>query len=106
MLIFWLHKPNVDISLICTINIVQIIYGKSPTLNMAKANTKVVKALGKRIDQLRKEREWSMREMADYCDIDKAQVNELTKDSIDFRYTTLVKIAKGFGITVSELLDF
>lgn len=53
---------------------------------MAKANTKVVKTLGKRIDQLRKEREWSMREMADYCDIDKAQVNELTKDSIDFRY--------------------
>jgi transcriptional regulator with XRE-family HTH domain len=75
-------------------------------LNMAKVNPKAVKSLGKHIDKLRNERGWSMREMADYCDIDKAQVNELTNDGIDFRYTTLVKIAKGFGISVSELLNF
>jgi transcriptional regulator with XRE-family HTH domain len=73
---------------------------------MAKGNIKAVKALGKHIDKLRRDRGWSMREMADYCEIDKAQVNELTNNGIDFRYTTLVKIAKGFGIKISELLEF
>lgn len=73
---------------------------------MAKVNAKAVKSLGRHIDELRKQRKWTMRDMAAYCDIDKAQVNELTKEGIDFRYTTLVKIAKGFEITVSELLDF
>lgn len=73
---------------------------------MSKVNSKAVRALGKHIDDLRKAKGWSMREMADYCDIDKAQVNNLTAGGIDFRYTTLVKIAKGFGVTVSELLNF
>ena len=73
---------------------------------MAKVNSKAVKALGKHIDDLRKSRGWSMREMADYCDIDKAQVNNLTGKGVDLRYTTLVKIAKGFNMTVSELLNF
>lgn len=73
---------------------------------MAKVNSKAVRALGKHIDDLRKSKGWSMREMADYCEIDKAQVNDLTGKGIDFRYTTLVKIAKGFDITVSELLNF
>jgi transcriptional regulator with XRE-family HTH domain len=82
---------------------------------MAKANSKSkaikvksrdVKALCQHLDKLRTEKGWSMREMADYCDINKSQVNNLTKTGVDFRYSTLVKIAKGFGIEMTKLLDF
>lgn len=73
---------------------------------MAKGSAKDIKALGKRIEQLRIDRGWSMREFADHCDIDKSQVNELTNNGIDFRYSTLIKIARGLEMPVSELLNF
>ncbi len=73
---------------------------------MAKGSSKDVKTLGKRIEELRKSRDWSMREFADRCDINKSQVNELTNKGVDFRYSTLLKIAKGLEMTVSELLNF
>lgn len=73
---------------------------------MAKDQLKNIKALGKRIEQLRNDKGWSMREFADHCDINKSQVNELTNKGVDFRYSTLVKIAKGLEISVSELLNF
>lgn len=47
-----------------------------------------------------------MRQFADLFIPHKSQVNELTNLGVDFRYSTLVKIAKGLDISVSELLDF
>ncbi len=47
-----------------------------------------------------------MREFADHCDITAAQVNELSKDGVDFRYSTLLKIARGLEISLRELVDF
>lgn len=47
-----------------------------------------------------------MREFAELCGISKSQVNELSNNGVDFRYSTLLKIAKGLKITVSELTDF
>ena len=72
---------------------------------MAKKIAKDIKTLGKHIDNLRIEKGYSMREFAEICGISKSQVNELTNKGIDFRYSSIVKIAKGLGIPVSKLLD-
>jgi transcriptional regulator with XRE-family HTH domain len=65
-----------------------------------------IQLLGERIEELRKERGLSMREFAELCEISKTQVNELTNAGVDFRYSTLVKIANGLGMTISELTNF
>ena len=67
---------------------------------------KYIKALSKRIDNLRKERNLSFQEMANACEMDKAQVYKICTVGVDLRTSSLHKIAKGFGITVSELFNF
>jgi transcriptional regulator with XRE-family HTH domain len=73
---------------------------------MVNENPSNIKLLGERIEELRKWRGLSMRDFAKICGISKTQVNELTNDGVDFRYSTLVKIANGLEMTVSELTNF
>jgi transcriptional regulator with XRE-family HTH domain len=62
-------------------------------------DTKLIKALSKRINVLRQERNWSFNEMALACDMDKAQVYKICTVGVDLRTTSLNKIAKGCGIS-------
>jgi len=71
---------------------------------MPKKLNNEVRELGTHIDNLRIQRGYSIREFATLCGISKSQVNELGNSGVDFRYSTLVKIAKGFNIPVSELV--
>lgn len=70
------------------------------------SDDKFIKDLSKRIDKLREEREWSYQQMADACDMDKAQVYKLCTKGTDLRGSSLAKIAKGFKLTLSALMDF
>lgn len=72
---------------------------------MAIKDSKNIKLLGERIEELRKEKGLSMREFAALCGISKSQVNELGNSGVDFRYSTLLKIANGLEVSVSELLN-
>lgn len=65
-----------------------------------------VKLLGERIEELRIEKDLTMRKFAELCGISKSQANDLANGGVDFRYSTLVKIAKGLEMTVSELINF
>jgi transcriptional regulator with XRE-family HTH domain len=69
-------------------------------------STKYLKALSKHIDKLRQDRSWSFQQMANACEMDKAQVYKICTDSVDLRVSSIEKLAKGFGITSSELLNF
>jgi transcriptional regulator with XRE-family HTH domain len=73
---------------------------------MAKNSAKSIKALGNHIDKLRLEKKYSIRKFPSMCEISKSQVNELGNKGVDFRYSTIIKIAKGLDMPVSELLDF
>lgn len=73
---------------------------------MENVRTENIARLGKRIDDLRREKGYSMREFAIRCNIHKSQVNELTKLGVDFRYSTLVNIATGLEMPLSELISF
>ncbi len=70
------------------------------------SNTKFIKGLSKRIDELRVSRKWSFQEMANACDMDKGQVFKICTKGIDLRSTSIAKLAKGFGITEGELFNF
>ena len=67
---------------------------------------KIVKALSKRINSLRQARGMSYQGMASACDIDKAQAYNICTSGVDLRTSSLMKIAKGFDISLSELMDF
>jgi transcriptional regulator with XRE-family HTH domain len=73
---------------------------------LPKKHIKDIKALGRHIDKIRIEKGYSIREFASLCEISKSQVNELGNKGIDFRYSTLIKVAKGLEIPLSELLNF
>jgi transcriptional regulator with XRE-family HTH domain len=69
-------------------------------------NDKFVKALGKHIDKIRREKGLSYQEMALACDMDKGQIYDLASTGTDLRASTLLKIAKGLEIPIAELFDF
>lgn len=62
-------------------------------------------ALGKRIDQLRKEKNLSFQELADLCEMEKASLVKLTAHGKNITVNTLYNIAKGLGMSMKELLD-
>jgi transcriptional regulator with XRE-family HTH domain len=69
-------------------------------------DAKFVKALAKNIDRIRQEKGFSFQEMALACDMEKAQVYRICKEGINVTAVTLMKIAKGHEVPISELFNF
>jgi transcriptional regulator with XRE-family HTH domain len=63
-----------------------------------------LRALGERIRELRGHRDWSQEEFADRCGLHRTAIGLLERAERNPRLDTLLTIAKGFGVTVSELL--
>jgi transcriptional regulator with XRE-family HTH domain len=68
-------------------------------------SNEIISELSKRIDSLRTERNLSFKQMADLCDMDKAQIYQICTKGIDLRTTSLAKIAKGMNINITSLFD-
>ncbi|MEO9849472.1 MAG: helix-turn-helix transcriptional regulator [Reichenbachiella sp.] len=66
---------------------------------------KYFKKLGDRIKQLREEKSFDQKAFAFYCDISRTQVFMIENGKTNPRLLTMMKIAKGLGISVNELLD-
>ena len=62
--------------------------------------------LGKRIEHLRTQRNFGVREFALMAELEHHQLINIEKGRVDIRLSTLLKIAKGLGIESKELLDF
>jgi transcriptional regulator with XRE-family HTH domain len=67
---------------------------------------KFLKAVGKKIDKYRKERELSFSELSALCDIEKAVLVRITSNGTNITISTLYKISKGLDVPVHELLKF
>lgn len=70
------------------------------------ARVPVTKLLANRINELRIGRGWSYGQMGLECSIDRVQAHKICTQGLDIRLTTLAKIADGFNVKVSQLLDF
>ena len=69
-------------------------------------NEKFLKALGKNIDKIRKEKGLSFQEMAHRCDIEKSNLVKLTSLGTNITVTTLYKISKGLELPISKIFTF
>ncbi len=69
-------------------------------------SNEIILQLSKHIDKLRTERNLSFQEMADLCEMDKAQVYKICTKGVDLRTTSIAKIAKGLEIPIYGLFEF
>ena len=61
--------------------------------------------LGARIKQLREEKSFDQKAFAFYCDIGRTQLYMIENGKTNPRILTLMKIAKGLGISITNLLE-
>ncbi len=73
---------------------------------MQDENKKLLQSLGKRIFDLRKSKNLTRENFCYKNFLDPSNLAKYEKGLVEPKYLTLVKIAKAFDITVSELLDF
>lgn len=66
---------------------------------------KTLKRFGKRLKKLRESKKISLNLFAFENDLPKSSVSKIENGIIDFRFSTLLKIANALEISLSELLD-
>lgn len=67
-------------------------------------NEKYIKAIGKRIKELRLERDMTQVDLADYLETNKSSINRMEAGGNNFTINTLLKIAEALDISIQELL--
>jgi transcriptional regulator with XRE-family HTH domain len=65
-----------------------------------------LKALGKNVNRIRKEKGLSFQELANRCDIEKPNIVRLTTKGTNVTAATLLRIAKGLETTLADIFDF
>ena len=67
-------------------------------------DTELLKSLGKRISEIRKEKGITQMELGFRCDIEKPNMNRIEKGKTNPTFLTLYKISKELDITVEEMV--
>lgn len=70
----------------------------------SKPDLAELKKLGAQIKKVRKEKGMTQKELAHAMDIDFQHIYRLEKGEHNLHYLTLRTVAKGLGVTLSELL--
>lgn len=67
------------------------------------SDASLLKALGKRVRELRKERGYSQEKLAEYAGIHENHVRRIEGGTANPSYLVLVKIAKALGVSTAHL---
>jgi len=62
-------------------------------------------ALGEKLRQLRRERRWTLQTMADRCGLSISTLSKVENHKISLTYDSLIKLAEGMDLDVSELFS-
>lgn len=75
---------------------------------MSITSEKIVflKSFGKRIEALRTEKNLSLRQLSQNCDIDYSDISKIEKGLRNIQMSTILELAKGLDVTTKELFDF
>ncbi|WP_426482676.1 helix-turn-helix domain-containing protein [Chryseobacterium sp. R2ACT005] len=65
-----------------------------------------LKSFGKRIEVLRNEKNLSLRQLSQNCDIDYSDISKIEKGLRNIQMSTILELAKGLNVTIKELFDF
>jgi predicted transcriptional regulator len=63
------------------------------------------KKLGENVRALRESRDLTQEELAAACDVHPTEIGRIERGTRDLRLSTVVRVARGLGVTPSELLD-
>ena len=64
----------------------------------------IVHVLGKRMRELRAKQKFSQEAFADHCGLHRTAISLVERGKREPSITTLLKISRGFGLTLSEFL--
>lgn len=67
---------------------------------------KILKKFGKHLERIRKEKNLSLRKLADNADVDFSQIHRIEKGDSNPSLTMMLALAEGLGITMEELIQF
>lgn len=65
-----------------------------------------LKSFGKRLKSLRHRSGLSYRKLAQRCNVDYSNINQIEKGRVDIQLTTLLELARGLDVPPSHLLEF
>jgi len=65
-----------------------------------------LKSFGKRIEILRTEKNLSLRQLSQNCDIDYSDISKIEKGLRNIQISTILELAKGLDIHPKHLFDF
>jgi DNA-binding XRE family transcriptional regulator len=69
-------------------------------------NPKGVKAFGIHLRQLREAHDLSQQELADLADLAKKTIQRIENGNATSTFDVMISLARGFNITIEELIDF
>jgi len=61
--------------------------------------------LGKKIKALREKKGLSLRQLSAICDTEHNKIHAIEAGTLNFRFSTIIKIANGLDIPISELIN-
>lgn len=67
---------------------------------------KILKKFGKHLEKIRKEKNLSLRKLADNADVDFSQIHRIEKGITNPSLIMLLALSEGLGIPVEELIHF
>ena len=67
---------------------------------------KILKKFGKHLEKIRKEKNLSLRKLADNADVDFSQIHRIEKGKTNPSLTMLLALSEGLGIPIEKLIRF
>lgn len=77
-------------------------------IDMATNSEKIafLKGFGKRVQELREEKQLSLRQLAQNCEIDYSDIGKIEKGLRNIQMSTILELSKGLDVTPRELFNF
>jgi transcriptional regulator with XRE-family HTH domain len=73
---------------------------------MQSEHQEILIRFGKRLEELRKKQNLSLRKLALHCNIDHADVKKYENGEINISLISITELAKGLNVPLDELMDF
>jgi transcriptional regulator with XRE-family HTH domain len=73
---------------------------------MQSEQQEILIKFGKRLEELRKNQNLSLRKLALHCNIDHADIKKYENGEINISLISITELAKGLDLPISELMNF
>jgi len=73
---------------------------------MESEHREILIRFGKRLEELRKQQNFSLRKLALHCNVDHADIKKYENGEINISLISITELAKGLDLPISELMNF